>query len=95
MFYLGSNHGATIWLRFILIEVILVVFLCRIELPGGDNFSDNRLVPDSRCYFHLRFFSFLLLLVGIVKNSRAVLGTYIASLSVESGRIMTVEKYSE
>jgi hypothetical protein len=80
----------------LLLEIPLVVFLSAIELRGWNDLRHNRALEDVACFQRRDRLAGLRLLVGIVKENRGtILRAEIGTLSVQRGRIMILEKYSQ
>ena len=71
-----------------------MVFLGRIKIGNGFYLGNNGFVPDF-CFGEFVFvkFSCLFLLLAMIKDNRAVLGSHIGALAVKRGGVVGFPKY--
>src|SRR5262249_54312095 len=82
--YLGVYYQHTIGLITISVIIIFMIVFSRVEVGEGSNFGNNRLVISPR-FFNCRFRrkSNASLLVIMIENCGAILGSDIVSLAVQ------------
>src|SRR5205085_7827823 len=75
------------------VVILVIVFGC-IEIRIGRNFRYNRIAEGAAfIQFCFIFFGLFFLLVIVIKNNTAILGTYVISLPVKRGWVVCLPEY--
>src|SRR5438876_4579343 len=91
---LRLDHDSAVWLPRILCVIFLMIILRLVKLPIGHNLGNDRFLPDLRLVKLVNNLTGnLFLFRDVIKHSRAVLGSHIASLAIVRSRVVGREEY--
>lgn len=85
---LGHDHSLAVALLGVLVEVVLMVLLCRIKFGEGNDLGGDFAVEDIPIEFLFEFFGCLFLIFVLVEDRRTVLRSFVVALFVQCGRVV-------